>query len=87
MDSILNTYRKLVDDLRETRRRLSLEERNNPRVLSIMDELESMYDQLSYEEQKIVSTEYWMGWPDLYDRAMENSRPKPEPAVFRKLLN
>ena len=80
MGTVLNVYRKLVDDLRELRRKPNWKSTDDS---NLMVELESLYQHLTVDEQKTVATEFWRGWPDLYDRTNRKMTKKSEPVFIR----
>ena len=64
---MLDEYNRIVDALRERRRDPSWNPYNDRPVL---EQLESLYDMLSPEEQSTANLQGWRGWPDLYDARM-----------------
>ncbi len=64
MSKQIETYLRLVDLLRESRRPRSWKPEQDRLLLS---HLEDLYEKLDDAEQHLVEAEGWRGWPDQYD--------------------
>lgn len=62
--TVLAIYRRLVDDLREARRRPGWKPEDDRAALASLDDL---YEALTDEERSVVESESGRSWPDVWD--------------------